>query len=132
VFPGPEREQVDQLLALLRDVLGPDILGAYLHGSAALGGLRPRSDIDVLAVSRQRTTRAEKGRLVERLLTISGRTDPLGPPRPIELTIVVEAEVRPWRYPARFDFQYGEWLRGAFEAGTPSRGRRPPIPTLLP
>jgi Domain of unknown function (DUF4111) len=41
----------------------------------------------------------------------------LGPPRPIELTIVVESEIRPWRYPPSFDFQYGEWLRDEFENG---------------
>ena len=117
MLSGSEQKQVDEILALVGDVLGPDTVGAYLHGSAALGGLRPRSDIDVLVVSRRPTTRAEKGRLVERLFTISGRTDPLEAKRPIELTIVVESEIRPWRYPPTVDFQYGEWLRGAFESG---------------
>lgn len=106
-----EREQLDRLLALVRDVLGPDVVGAYLHGSAVLGGLRPRSDIDVLVVSRRRTTRDEKRRLVDCLLVLSRA------PRPIELTIVVESELRPWRYPPSFDFQYGDWLRPQFESG---------------
>jgi predicted nucleotidyltransferase len=97
-------------------VLGPDVIGAYLHGSAALGGLRPRSDLDVLVLSRRRTAREEKRRLVDRLLAISGSTA-LRPPRPVELTIVVESEIHPWRFPPRFDFQYGEWLRPEFENG---------------
>jgi streptomycin 3"-adenylyltransferase len=92
------------------------VVGAYLHGSAVLGGLRPRSDIDVLVVSRRATTREEKRRLVDRLLAISGRSPP-APQRPVELTIVVESEIRPWRRPASFDFQYGEWLRREFESG---------------
>ena len=30
---------------------------------------------------------------------------------------MVESEIRPWRYPPSFDFQYGEWLREEFEIG---------------
>ncbi|MGH3084374.1 MAG: hypothetical protein ACRDNP_10010 [Gaiellaceae bacterium] len=44
-------KQLQQLMFVVRDVLGKQIVGAYLHGSAVLGGIRPRSDIDVLAVS---------------------------------------------------------------------------------
>ncbi|HVA90156.1 MAG TPA: aminoglycoside adenylyltransferase family protein [Chloroflexota bacterium] len=108
--------QIAEVLALVGEVLGPDIVGAYLHGSAALGGLRPRSDLDILVVSRRPTTHEDKRRLVDRLLVIS-RANPPGPRRPIELTIVVQSRVRPWRYPPDFDFQYGDWLRREFESG---------------
>ena len=101
----------------MRDVLGPDAVGAYLLGSAVLGALRPESDLDLLVVSKQRTTREEKERLVERLLAVSGRRTPEGRWRRVELTIVVESELKPWRYPPRIDFQYGDWLRGEFERG---------------
>jgi streptomycin 3"-adenylyltransferase len=122
--PQTER-QLAAVLALVADVLGSDLVGAYLHGSAVLGGLRPYSDLDMLVVARRPTTRAEKRRLVERLLTVSSverfhtvsRAMPPDLPRPIELTLVVQSEVRPWRYPPRFDFQYGDWLRPAFERG---------------
>ncbi len=30
---------------------------------------------------------------------------------------MVEDEIKPWRFPPSFDFQYGDWLRGAFESG---------------
>jgi streptomycin 3"-adenylyltransferase len=36
---------------------------------------------------------------------------------PIEITIVEKSEINPWHYPAKFDFQYGEWLRKQFEHG---------------
>ena len=81
-----------------------------------LGGLRPHSDVDVLVVSKRPTTGEEKRRLVERLLTVS-RFPASGTRRPIELTILLESDVRPWRSPPRFDFQYGEWLRAEFERG---------------
>jgi streptomycin 3"-adenylyltransferase len=103
-------EQLEQVLGIVRDVLGPDVVGAYLHGSAVLDGLRAHSDLDVLVVSRRRTSLEEKDRLVSRLLAGTGS-------RPLELTIVVESEIRPWRFPPNLDFQYGEWFRGAFESG---------------
>jgi predicted nucleotidyltransferase len=104
-------------MTLVREVLGPDAVGAYLFGSAVLGGLQPESDLDVLVVSKRQTTREEKQRLVDRLLAVSGRTTPHGRWRRVELTIVVESEIKPWRFPPSFDFQYGDWLRGEFESG---------------
>jgi len=110
-------EQLDQIVELVRDVLGEDALGAYLHGSTALDQLKPRSDLDVLVLSRRATTLEEKRALIDRLLRISGRGDPSGEARPIELTIVVESAIRPWRYPPRLDFLYGDWMRTEFERG---------------
>jgi len=112
-----DAEQLDQIVGLVRDVLGVDALGAYLHGSTALDQLKPRSDVDVLVLSRRATTLEEKRALIDRLLRISGRGDPSGEARPIELTIVVESAIRPWRYPPRLDFLYGDWMRTEFERG---------------
>jgi predicted nucleotidyltransferase len=108
---------VEQIVDLIRDVLGEDAVGAYLHGSVALDALKPDSDVDVLVVSRRPTTSREKRALIDRLLRMSGRGDPSGEARPIELTIVVESEIRPWRYPPRLDFLYGDWMRNELESG---------------
>jgi predicted nucleotidyltransferase len=106
-----ERAQIDRTLALLTDVLGHDVVGAYLHGSAVLAGLRARSDVDIFVVSERRLTATEKRLLVRELLAISRN------PRPIELTIAVHGDIRPWRYPPRMDFQYGDWWRTEYERG---------------
>jgi predicted nucleotidyltransferase len=103
--------QVERLVVGIQDVVGEILVGAYLHGSAVLGGLRPRSDVDVIAVITRRTTSDEQRALVDLLLTVSRR------PRPIEFELVVESEIRPWRYPPRFDFHYSELWRGEFESG---------------
>ncbi|OLT12304.1 nucleotidyltransferase [Actinomadura sp. CNU-125] len=100
------------MVKLVRDAFGADLVGAYRHGSAVLGGLKPHSDEDVLAVVRRPTTGAERRTLLDGLLPISG-----GGPRPVELTVVVETAVRPWRYPPVREFQYGEWLRDEYERG---------------
>jgi predicted nucleotidyltransferase len=93
------------------------LVGAYLHGSAVLGGLRADSDLDVLAVPARETTRAEKQKILSGLLAVSGDRSRGDGRRPIELTIVAASEVRPWQYPPRRDFQYGEWLRERFARG---------------
>ena len=53
-----DRRQIEDVLGALRDVLGPALIGAYLHGSAVLGGLHAQSDIDVLAVSAREVDRS--------------------------------------------------------------------------
>jgi predicted nucleotidyltransferase len=113
---GKDRQQLDRLLALVRDVLGPEVVGAYLFGSAVLGG-REESDLDVLVVSRRPTTDEEKRLLSTRLLSISGRRTGQVSWRRLELTIVVESYIKPWRFPPRVDFLYGDWLRSEFERG---------------
>lgn len=128
-----DAEQATKIVSLVRAVLGSDAVGAYLHGSAVLSRLRPRSDIDVFVVSRRPTTATEKRTLIDGLLPISGRGDPTGRSRPIELAIAVQSEVRPWHYPPTIDFLYGDWMRAEFERGelTPWETPNPDIAPLL-
>jgi predicted nucleotidyltransferase len=109
--------QTERVLRLVREVLGHDALGAYEHGSAVLGGAQPTSDIDILVITGRLATLVEKRQLVEGLMAISARFPPPGPERCVEVTVVAQAQVRPWRYPPSFDLQYGEWLRKRFEDG---------------
>jgi streptomycin 3"-adenylyltransferase len=118
-------EQTDLVLDLLHATFGGDLVGAYLHGSAVLGGLRPHSDVDVLAVVRRPAAEEERRALVAGLLPVSG-----GGARPVELTVVVETAVRPWRYPPVCEFQYGEWLRDEYERGAVPAPE--PSPDLAP
>ena len=109
--------QTERVLRLVREVFGRDVLGAYEHGSAVLGGVQPTSDIDILVITGRPATLVEKRQLVEGLMTISAPWPPPGPERCVEVTVVAQPQVRPWRYPPSFDLQYGEWLRKRFENG---------------
>jgi predicted nucleotidyltransferase len=93
------------------------VLGAYQHGSAVLGGVQPTSDIDILVITGRLATLVEKRQLVDGLMAISAPFPPPGVERCVELTVVAQAQVQPWRYPPSFDLQYGEWLRKRFERG---------------
>jgi predicted nucleotidyltransferase len=120
----------DAVLGIVEEVFGAALVGAYLHGSAVLGGLRPSSDLDVLAVIDRPTSERERGAVIRALLEISGRRAYRGPARPVELTIVTADQVKPWRQTPTVELLYGEWLRQAFErGGVPAPG---PMPDLGP
>ncbi|MBL4818045.1 MAG: DUF4111 domain-containing protein, partial [Deltaproteobacteria bacterium] len=109
-------EQISQCLNVLGGILGKDLLGVYLYGSAVAGGLKTFSDIDLFVISNRATTIVEKAKLIGEILKISGVYQK-SQKRPIELLIVVKSQVNPWNYPPHFDFQYGDWLRKKFESG---------------
>jgi predicted nucleotidyltransferase len=115
-----DRAQVARVVELVRGVLGDGLVGAWMHGSWVRGGLRARSDLDILAVAARPTTRQERLDLVAGLLDVSvqpasGEGWP-GAGRPVELTLVVGEHVRPWRYPPPLELQYGEWWRRELQA----------------
>ena len=108
-------QQLTAVVTLLQASLGSTLLGAYLYGSAVKGGLKPASDLDVFVVIRERTSPEQRQLIINGLRPLSART--FRPPawHPVELTVVVASEVKPWRYPPRMDFQSGEWLRQEFD-----------------
>lgn len=129
---APEREQLDELARLSRDVLGTALVGVYLYGSAVLGGLRPRSDLDLLVVAARPTTPEQKRALIDGLLAHSTWPSRAGALRSVEVVVVIARDVRPWRYPPRMDFLFGGWLRAAFRAGELQPWGSPLNPDLAP
>lgn len=110
--------EADQALSILRERLRESLLAVYLHGSSVSGGLRPHSDVDVLAITGNPMEPESRMRLAADAMEISGRY-PFAPggQRPLELIIFVKSDLSPPGYPARCDFIYGEWLRNAYETG---------------
>jgi HAD superfamily hydrolase (TIGR01509 family) len=115
---------VEQAVRLVGTALGTDLVSMALYGSAMTTGLRPdSSDIDLLVVAARRLRRGDRRRLVTGLLQVSGRShDVPGDRRPLELTVLALPEIRPWRFPPRFELQYGEWLRADLAAGRDAAG----------
>lgn len=108
--PAPVRQQVEDFAAAVRSILVDNLLGIYLHGSLAMGCFNAdRSDIDLLIITRQGMDLATKRALGELLLRSSDA------PRPIEISFLRQADLRPWQYPTPFDLHYGEDWRGRYE-----------------
>ena len=92
-------------------------MGIYIFGSAVVGGLKNKSDVDVLVAVNESLTFEQRQVLLTRLMEVSGTIGNIHTVRPIELTVIRVADVVPWRYPPRSEFVYGEWLRKEFDAG---------------
>lgn len=128
----PQTEQIQSVLEVLRRRLGDALLGAYLHGSAVSGGLRPQSDIDLIAVVESELTGNQRRELLSDLLRLSGR-HPAVPegPRCLEVIVFHRSGLARGDYPARAEFVYGEWLRESFEAGENPMPERDPEYSLV-
>ena len=129
-----DNKQVQDVLAVLREVLGENVIGVYLYGSAVLSSLKPHSDIDILVATRPGLHSSERSSLATGMLRVSSyrfeRTSFL---RPLELTVFAESAAHPWKHPPKLEFLYGEWLRNAFESPTPPKypERRADLTTVL-
>ncbi|WP_175915670.1 MULTISPECIES: aminoglycoside adenylyltransferase family protein [unclassified Burkholderia] len=117
IVPAEIAEQVTVACAAIERHLGATLQAMHLFGSALDGGLKPRSDIDLLV-----TVAASPGEAVRRALMLD-LLDVSAPPRSeslrraLEVTVVVRGDVVPWRHPARRELQFGEWLRRDLRAG---------------
>jgi predicted nucleotidyltransferase len=117
VIPAEVQPQVDAAVDELERTLGRELVGVYLHGSAVLGCFGPKSDIDLVAVSRLSLDAGPQLRLAKTLLDISAPYEPAGTSRPIELDLVLVTALDPWRYPTPLDFHFSEEFRARFKAG---------------
>lgn len=123
---------VSHLVGLLtgKDLGG--VVSIALTGSSAHGGLRPDSDLDLLAITRRSLSVPERRLMVDQVLQVSGSRATLTPGRPIELTSLSLADVVPWSYPATCDFLYGEWMRPDYLVGRlPEPEVDPNLPVLI-
>ncbi len=107
--------QLVKACAVLERHLAHTLQAVHLYGSAADGGLKPASDLDLLVTVSAPLPGPVRLALMTDLLGVSA--PPGGPVRALEVTVVVKADVLPWRYPPRRELQFGEWLRNAVLGG---------------
>jgi streptomycin 3"-adenylyltransferase len=120
-MPGQSAELTDQArteVGILNGLFRGSLLAVYLHGSAVSGGLRPQSDIDVLAIIDSPMAKAQRLRLLSALLKASTpHPAPPGDLRCIEVMVFLGAEASSSNYPSTAEFIYGEWLRTSYDSG---------------
>lgn len=110
-------DQLSRIQRVLRHRLPAGLLALYLYGSAVQSRLQPYSDIDLLAVVDAPLPAAARLALMRDLLSVSAWPGSDPHCRAVELTVLVRADVVPWRFPPRRELQFGEWLREALQAG---------------
>lgn len=115
-IPSEIASQVASVQAILQRSLEGSLCAVYLFGSALHGGLKPSSDIDLMAVVREPLVDTTRRSLMQELLAYSAWPGTSNTLRALEVTVVVMNELLDWRYPPKREMQFGEWLREDIEA----------------
>lgn len=102
----------EQFVKQSRDILGDNLVGIYLHGSAVMGCFHDKkSDIDLLVVIESDLSDADKLRYMDMVVGLNA----LAPEKGIELSIVRKAVCKPFVYPTPFEFHFSiahlEWYQ---------------------
>ena len=89
-------DYLERLAAGLRDVLGHDLVGVYLHGSGALGGFRSESsDVDVMVIVARPLDLQAKSAVVRKIWAMAD-----GPGRGLECWVMTKDTVQSgWERP---------------------------------
>ena len=115
--PAEASAQLSLAHGVIERHLASTLLAVHVYGSALDGGLKPYSDIDVLVTVDARTDEVVRQALLLDLLEVSAPPGQSEAFRALEVTVVVHNDIVPWRYPARLELQFGEWLRRDILAG---------------
>ena len=114
----PPKSAVDarQLMQEIKEryvaILGDNLVGIYLHGSLAAGCFRwDRGDIDFVVVAKKRLSAEKKIALVETLYAL----EPVGPPKGLEMSVILEKYCRAIPYPVPFEIHYSPMHRAEYE-----------------
>jgi streptomycin 3"-adenylyltransferase len=100
---------INNILKHYRETLGDNLIGFYLHGSLAMNCFNPvSSDVDFLAIVKQRLTIEKKKAIVDYLL----RQYENLPVKDIEMSIVLERYLKNFVYPTPYELHYSnEWYQ---------------------
>lgn len=97
-------EQVTEaFVARSREILGENLVGVYLHGSAVMGCFNPqKSDIDLLVVVDDAPCAEDKLRYMDMVVELNA----IAPAKGIEFSMVRRAVCSPLLYPTPFELHF--------------------------
>ncbi|MCR5459688.1 MAG: DUF4111 domain-containing protein [Acetatifactor sp.] len=86
-----------------RTILGDNLTGVYLHGSAVMGCYNPeKSDVDLIVVVNDSLSDDVKRKFMDMIMTLNDE----GPAKGIEMSIVRKADCNPYLYPTPFELHF--------------------------
>lgn len=102
----------EKLVKYSKDILKDNLIGVYLHGSAAMGCFNEKtSDIDMLIVIDKDMSDAEKRQYMDMVVGLNI----FAPEKGIELSIVKKSVCKPFVYPTPFELHFSiahlEWYK---------------------
>lgn len=107
-----KEELLDGFVEQSKAILGDNLAGIYLHGSAVMGCFNPdRSDLDLIVVVNGPADDAVKREYMEMVVAYNA----LGPAKGIEMSVVQRSVCDPFVYPTPFELHFSEahlaWYR---------------------
>jgi predicted nucleotidyltransferase len=104
------RDYIRDVVEIVRAILEPNgFVGAYLHGSLAMGSFyRPKSDIDLLLVVKQGLTPEQRRNLALRLCELSDARPVLGD---LEVSVLRETETQHFHHPLPHELHYSAYWK---------------------
>lgn len=93
----------ESFVAQSKNILGDNLVGIYLHGSAAMGCFQEkRSDIDLLTVVHTSVPREIKRQYMDMVVALNAHA----PEKGIELSVVKKDVCSPFVYPTPFELHF--------------------------
>jgi len=97
------RKLLDDFVMSSKNILGNNLIGIYLHGSAAMGCFNDKkSDVDLLVVVKNDISKEIKRQYMDMVVTLNDKA----PLKGIELSIVKETVCKPFIYPTPFELHF--------------------------
>lgn len=94
---------IDDIVIQSKNILGNNLTGIYLHGSAVMGCFNSKkSDIDLLVVVKYAVAKEIKRQYMDMVVSLNQKA----PKKGIELSIVREAVCSPFVYPTPFELHF--------------------------
>ena len=108
----PYDSLINEYTAQAERILKDNLVGVYLHGSAAMGCFRPeKSDLDLLVVVERPLSDPVK----RAFLDMTVRLNAQGPHKGIEMSIVLRRDLKPFVYPTPYELHFSaghlDWYR---------------------
>ena len=106
-----EKELLNQISESYYTILGPKLVGIYVHGSIAFGCFNwDKSDIDFLVVINDILTLEEKKSLIKQIIDLEF----VSPPKGFEMSVILEKYCKNFVYPTPYELHYSNnYLRQA-------------------
>ena len=95
---------LDIIVEKLKNILGENLVGVYLHGSLAMGCYTTASDIDFIALVKEPMDISVKRGIIEEILNLKNL-----PEKGLEMSIVLEKFAKEFIYPTPFELHYSDF-----------------------
>ncbi len=94
---------INEFVAIVKETIGTQLIGIYLHGSFAMGCFNPeKSDIDLIVIIEETISDIQKMRLMKYIVKLNQQA----PPKGLEISVIKRKYCNPFVYPTPFELHF--------------------------